>query len=335
MAFDPRRIYDDALVIDGLSVCNWNSDAVFRHLRAGNFTAINATVSTWENFVQTMAHLTAWMRRFRERDDILQVKATSDIVAAKQQGRTGIILGFQNASPIENELDRLGLFLALGVRVIQLTYHETNLLGSGCWERNDAGLSNFGVDAVREMNRLGILIDLSHVGPQTTLDAIEMSEKPVAITHANARSFCDHPRNKQEEALKRLAEKGGVAGATSFAPFLPRGFDSTVEDFVDAIDNMVERIGIDHVAIGTDSTHDQPLEFWHYLGSQQGTKFPSTFADGSVPYTELSFQPGGMATLPEFPNVADALANRGFNAGEIKKLLGGNWMRLFEQVWNV
>ena len=335
MAFDPRQIYDDALVIDGLSVCNWNSDAVFRHLRAGNFTAINATVSTWENFVQTMAHLTAWMRRFRERDDILQVKATSDIVAAKQQGRTGIILGFQNASPIENELDRLGLFLALGVRVIQLTYHETNVLGSGCWERNDAGLSNFGVDAVREMNRLGILIDLSHVGPQTTLDAIEMSEKPVAITHANARSFCDHPRNKQEEALKRLAEKGGVAGATSFAPFLPRGFDSTVEDFVDAIDNMVERIGIDHVAIGTDSTHDQPLEFWHYLGSQQGTKFPSTFADGSVPYTELSFQPGGMATLPEFPNVADALANRGFNAGEIKKLLGGNWMRLFEQVWNV
>ena len=334
MAFKPRQVYDDALVIDGLSICNWNSDAVFRQLRAGNITAINATVSTWENFIQTMAHLAAWMRRFRERDDILQVKSTADIHAAKQQGRTGIILGFQNASPIENELDRLGLFLALGVRVIQLTYHETNLLGSGCWERNDAGLSNFGVDAVREMNRLGILIDLSHVGPRTTLDAIEMSEKPVAITHANARSFCDHPRNKEEEALKRLAEKGGVVGATSYTPFLPKGYDSTVEDFVDAIDNMVERIGIDHVAIGTDSTHDQPLEFWHFIASQQGTKFPSTFADGSVPYTEVSFQPRGMATLAEFPNVADALAKRGYNAGEITKLLGGNWMRLFEQVWN-
>ena len=335
MALNPRQIYDDALVIDGLSVCNWNSDAVFRGLRAGRFTAINATVSTWENFIQTMAHLTAWMRRFRERNDILQVKSTADIRAARQQGRTGIILGFQNASPIENELDRLGLFLALGVRVIQLTYHETNLLGSGCWERNDAGLSNFGVDAVREMNRLGILIDLSHVGPRTTLDAIEMSEQPVAITHANARSFCDHPRNKEEEALRRLAEKGGVVGATSYTPFLPRGHDSGVEDFVDAIDDMVERIGIDHVAIGTDSTHDQPIEFWHYIASQQGTKFPSTFADGSVPYTEVSFQPRGMATLTEFPNVADALANRGYNAGVITKLLGGNWMRLFEQVWNV
>ena len=334
MAFKPKQVYDDALVIDGLSVCNWNSDAVFRQLRAGNITAINATVSTWENFIQTMAHLAAWMRRFRERDDILQVRSTADIHAAKQQGRTGIILGFQNASPIENELDRLGLFLALGVRVIQLTYHETNLLGSGCWERNDAGLSNFGVDAVREMNRLGILIDLSHVGPRTTLDAIEMSEKPVAITHANARRFCDHPRNKDEEALKRLAEKGGVVGATSYTPFLPKGYETTVEDFVDAIDDMVERVGIDHVAIGTDSTHDQPLEFWHFIASQQGTKFPSTFADGSVPYTEVSFQPRGMATPAEFPNVADALANRGYNAGEITKLLGGNWMRLFAQVWN-
>ena len=335
MSTDARKIYDEAIVIDGLSISNWESDAVFRRLRAGNITAINATVATWENFLQTMAHLSAWMRRFRERDDILQVKDTADIYAAKEQGKTGIILSFQNASPIENELDRLGLFLALGVRVIQLTYHETNLLGSGCWERTDGGLSNFGVDAVREMNRLGIVIDLSHVGPKTTMDAIEMSEQPVAITHANARSFCGHPRNKEEDALKLLAEKGGVVGATSYAHFLPKGFDSTVEDFVDAIDDMVERVGIDHVAIGTDSTHDQPLEFWHYIGSQQGTKFPSTFADGSVPYTELSFQPKGIDSPAEFPNLAEALVNRGYSAEDIIKLLGGNWMNLFERVWNV
>ena len=334
MASEARRIYDEAIVIDGLNVSNWESDAVFERLRAGNITAINATVATWENFLQTMAHLSVWMRRFRERDDILQVKETADIRTAKKLGKTGIILGFQNASPIENDLDRLGLFLALGVRVIQVTYHETNLLGSGCWERNDAGLSNFGVDAVREMNRLGIVIDLSHVGPKTTLDAIEVSEQPVAITHANARSFCGHRRNKEEEALLALAEKGGVVGATSFANFLPKAFDSTVEDFVDAVDNMVERIGIDHVAIGTDSTHDQPLEFWHYISSQQGTKFPSTFADGSIPYTELSFQPKGIDSPAEFPNLADALANRGYSGEDITKLLGGNWMNLFERVWN-
>ncbi len=334
MASEARRIYDEAIVIDGLNVSNWESDAVFERLRAGNITAINATVATWENFLQTMDHLSAWMRRFREREDILQVKETADIHAAKKLGKTGIILGFQNASPIENDLDRLGLFLSLGVRVIQVTYHETNLLGSGCWERNDAGLSNFGIDAVREMNRLGIVVDLSHVGPKTTLDAIEVSEQPVAITHANARTFCGHRRNKEEEALVALAEKGGVVGATSFANFLPKGFDSTVEDFVDAIDDMVERIGIDHVAIGTDSTHDQPLEFWHYISSQQGTKFPSTFADGSIPYTELSFQPKGIDSPAEFPNLAEALANRGYGGEDIARLLGGNWMSLFERVWN-
>ena len=330
-----RGIYDRAIVIDGLNVSNWNSPAVFDSLRAGKLTAVSATVAVWENFLETMDHLSAWQRRFRERGDFMQIHNTADILAAKETDRTGIILSFQNASPIENDLDRLALFHALGVRIIQLTYHERNLLGNGCWERRDEGLSNFGVDAVREMNRLGIVIDLSHVGPKTTMDAIEMSEQPVAITHANALSFCDHPRNKEEEALKLLAEKGGVVGATSFANFLPKGFDSTVEDFVDAIDDMVERIGLDHVAIGTDSTHDQPLEFWHYIASQQGTKFPSTFADGSVPYTELSFQPKGIASPAEFPNLAEALSNRGYRAEEITKLLGGNWMSLFERVWNV
>ena len=333
MAGEARQIYDEAVIIDGLNISNWESDAVFRRLRAGNITALNATVSTWENFTQTMAHLSKWFRRFRERDDIVQVKETADIHAAKKSGKTGIILSFQNASPIENELDRLGLFLELGVRTIQLTYHEVNLLGSGCWERNDAGLTNFGVDAVREMNQLGILIDLSHVGPQTTMDAIELSEQPVAITHANARSFHDHPRNKEEEALKLVAEKGGVVGATSFVPFLPSQHDSTVEDFVDAIDNMVERIGIDHVAVGTDSTHDQPMEFWHYLAAQQGTKYPSTYAKVGVPYTDMSFQPKGIDSPAEFPNLADALMNRGYGAEDIRKLLGGNWLDLFERVW--
>ena len=334
MLSEAGKIYDEAVVIDGLNVSNWECDAVFERLRAGNITAINATVATWENFVQTMAHLSRWMRRFRERDDIMQVKDTADIHTAKQVGKTGVILSFQNASPIENELDRIGLFHAIGVRVVQLTFHECNLLGSGCWERNDCGLTNFGVDAVREMNQAGILIDLSHTGPKTTMDAIELSEQPVAITHANARSFCDHPRNKEDEALKLLAEKGGVVGATSFANFLPRTFDSTVEDFVDAIDDMVQRIGIDHVAIGTDSTHDQPLEFWQYIASQQGTKYPSTFADTTVRSTEQSYQPKGIASPAEFPNLADALLNRGYSAEEITRLLGGNWLSLFERVWS-
>ena len=333
MRDEARTSYEKAIVIDGLNVSNWDSEDVFTSLRAGNLTAISATVATWDNFQQTMDQIGPWLRRFRERDDVLQVKNTQDILAAKKAGKTGIILSFQNASPIENDLDRLGIFHALGVRVIQLTYHERNLLGNGCFERRDEGLSNFGLDAVREMNQLGILIDLSHVGDRTTLEAIEASEKPVAITHANARAYHDHPRNKQDEALKLLAEKGGVIGACSFCPFLPTGFDSTVEDYVNAIDDMVERIGIDHVAIGTDTTQDQPLSFWHYISAQQGTKYPSTFTNTAWRYEELSFQPKGMEKPDEFPNLATALMDRGYNTADLLKILGGNWLRLFRDVW--
>ena len=329
----PQQLYQDSIVIDGLNVSNWDSPAVFDNLRAGNITAISATVATWENFLETMDHLAAWMQRFRQRQDIVQVHSVADIHAAKKAGKTGIILSFQNASPVENKLDRFALFHALGVRVIQLTYHERNLLGNGCFERNDEGLSNFGVDAVRTMNEVGILIDLSHVGDRTTLEAIEVSKKPVTVTHANARAYYDHPRNKQDEALKLLAEKGGIVGTTPFCNFLPTRFESTLEDYIDALDDMVERVGIDHVAVGTDSTHDQPLSFWHYISAQQGTKYPSTFSPSDLNYMELSFQPKDLANPAEFPNLATALDKRGYSSEDIVKVLGGNWLRLFEEVW--
>jgi membrane dipeptidase len=333
MSTNAEQLYHESIVIDGLNVSNWDSPAVFDDLRAGNLTAISATVATWENFPQTMDHLTAWIHRFRQREDILQVHTIADIHAAKKAGKTGIILSFQNASPIENDLDRLALFHALGVRVIQLTYHERNLLGNGCFERSDDGLSNFGIDAIRTMNQLGILIDLSHVGDRTTLETIDVSEKPVTVTHANARAYYDHPRNKQDEALKLLASKGGVVGATPFCNFLPTRFDSTLEDYIDAVDDMVQRIGIDHVAVGTDSTHDQPLSFWHYIAAQQGTKYPSTFAPTDLDYLNLSFQPKGLDTPAQFPNLSEALLRRGYSTADTVKILGGNWMRIFTEVW--
>ena len=258
-----RRLFGEATVIDGLNVSNWESPAVFRSLTNGGVTAINATIATWENFQETLAHIAGWAARFEAYEaELLQVRSVDDIARAKREGRVGVILGFQNASPIENDLGRLALFHQLGVRIIQVTYHERNLLGNGCLERADDGLSNFGLDAVREMNRVGILIDLSHVGERTTLETIEQSEKPVSCTHANTRSYYDVPRNKTDEALKLLAENGGVVGATAITTFLRTGTESTLEDYVDAIDYVVDLIGIDHVGIGTDFTQDQPKSFW-------------------------------------------------------------------------
>ncbi len=325
-----KRLYDEAIVIDALNVSNWESSAVFRSLHAGGLTAINATSAMWENYREGMDNIAAWLRRFREHSDILtQVKTVQDIHRAKADGRVGVIIGWQNASPIENDLDRLALFYELGVRIIQITYNERNLIGNGCYDRRDEGLSNFGVDAVREMNRLGILIDLSHVGDRTTLDAAEVSEKPVTCTHANARAFFDHVRNKTDEALKLITEKGGMIGANAFPSFFPNTFDTTLQEYVDAIEDLVERVGIDHVGIGTDYTQDQPASFFNWLFAQQGTKYQKR----PLEYPDPLIHPKGMETPDKFANIAEELLNRGYDEADVTKILGGNWLRLFEEVW--
>ena len=325
-----QRIYDDAVVIDALNVSNWNSPAVYRSLHAGGLSAINATTAIWEDYRETMDNIAAWLRRFEEyKEMIVQVRSVKEILQAKQEGKAGVILGWQNASPIGNDLDRLPLFHALGVKIIQITYNERNLLGNGCYERTDDGLSRFGVDAVKVMNSLGILIDLSHVGDRTTLDAIEISEQPVACTHANARSHFNHVRNKTDDALRLLAEKGGVVGANAYPPFLPRGFDSNLDDYVDTIDDLVERVGIDHVGIGTDFTQDQPKTFFDWIFAQQGTKYPLE----PLGYPDPLIHPRDIETPDKFPNLAGALIGRGYKAEDVSKILGGNWLRLFQRVW--
>jgi len=329
-----KFIYDKAIVIDALNVSNWKSPMVFESLAMSGTTAINATLVTWENFQQTLDYITDWQNIFNERSSqIIQITSVNDILQAKKDGKVGVILGWQNATPIENDLRRIELFRNLGVLIMQLTFHERNFIGNGCLERGDSGLSNFGVDAVSEMNRLGILIDLSHCGERTTIDAIEMSTKPVACTHANAQSFHMHPRNKTDEALKLLADRGGVVGATAFNLFLPSGRESTINNFVDAIDDLVQRIGIEHVGFGTDFTQDQPQEFWNYIGAQQGTKLPSTFFDGPEGYAELAHAPKGLETPDKMPALAEALHARGYKPEDITMILGGNWLRLFREVW--
>ena len=329
---EARSLYDEAYVVDALNVSNWDSPAVFKSLVNGGVTAINATIATWEGTQETLDHIADWRSRFvRHGSEVLPARSISDIETAKDGGKTGVIFGFQNASPIEGRLDRLALFHDLGVRIIQVTYHERNLLGNGCYERADGGLSNFGLDAIREMNRLGILIDLSHVGVRTTMETIEVSEEPVACTHANPKSYYDVPRNKAVDALKLMAEKGGVLGATCINSFLKTGRQSTLEDYVDAIEHAIELIGIDHVGIGTDFTQDQTDDFWRYIGSQQGTKFPSTFTDVIERWDV--FYPADLKTPDDMPALAPALLLRGYSPEEVKKVLGGNWMRLFRQVW--
>ena len=320
---------DKFLIIDGLNVSNWESENVYRDLNKGNVNAINATTATWENYSQTLDNIAVWYSKFNSRTDISLIRKVDDIFKASDKGQVGIIIGFQNASPIENNLDYIYTFNELNVKIIQFTYHERNLLGNGCYERVDEGITNFGIDAIKIMNEVGILIDLSHVGIVTTMETIDYSEKPIAITHANPKSYHNVPRNKTDEALKLMASKGGIVGVTAIAPFLKKGNASTVEDYVDAISYAVDLVGLDHVGVGTDFTQDQPEEFWRYIGSQQGTKFPSTFTDVTTP----SNYPINFETPDKFPVLIDTMGRKGFSSKEIAKILGLNWIRVFQEVW--
>jgi membrane dipeptidase len=321
---------NDATIIDGLDTSKWGHEGVYRALRDGGVTAINATIAIWDDYESTLHMITKYLDWFEEFDDLIRpVKTVEDIHAAKSENRTGIIFGWQNATPIGNELSRLKLFHELGVRIIQLTYNERNLLGNGCYERTDEGLSKFGIRAVAEMNRLGILIDLSHVGDRTTLDAIEHSETPVAITHANARSQIDHPRNKTDEAIKLLVERGGVIGANAFPMFFKDGFDSTLDQYIDAIDYLVQMVGIDHVAIGTDFCAEQPRSFFEWIFSSQGNVPAPEVAYTPEPYTHLR----GFEDQTQWANVAEGLLARSYSESDTRKILGENWLNLFQQVW--
>jgi len=322
-----RKLHDEAIVIDCLEISNW-SENVFQNMRRGGLTAVNCTISILENFRQTINNIAWWNQAFNKHCDIIMpVKTVGDIQKAKELGKTGIIFGFQNTSAIEDDLNLLSIFHGLGVRVIQLTYMEANLVGQGCLERIDSGLTNFGIEIVEEMNRLGILIDLSHVGYQTTMDAIKVSKKPVVFTHANPKSLCDHPRNKPDDAIKELVRKGGIIGANVFPPFLPAGNNSTINEFLDVIDYLVNMIGIDHVSIGTDFTEAQPKEFFDWILTGKSKKGPALKLDHPLK------NPAGIQGAADFSNLTEALLIRGYAESDIRKIIGGNILRVFRDVW--
>ena len=323
--------FDDSILIDALNTSNWESSNIFDSLQAGNVTAINATTVFWEGFEETVNKMMRWKERFNlYKDQIIPALNVDDIYNAKSHNKTGIIIGWQNACPIENDLKRLHLFYELGVRIIQITYNERNLLGNGCYERNDEGLSNFGLDAIKLMNELGILIDLSHVGDKTTNETIEKSNMPVAITHANSRELFNHPRNKPNDTLNLLKERDGVIGANGFPTLLRKDYESTIEDYVDAIEDLIEKVGINHVGIGSDFCQDQPYSFWQYLFSQQGTKFKGI---PTMTIKDPHHHPDGIEDPSQMPNIAEHLSDRGYSKLDVDKIIGGNWVRLFKTVW--
>ena len=319
-------LHDEAIVIDGLIVSRW-SEAVFRDMRAGGITAANCTCCVWEGFHDTMRNIARWKRWLRTHADmLLQVYTTADIMRAKHEGKTGIILGFQNVSAFEDDLGNIALFKELGVGIAQIAYNTQNLVGTGCYESYDHGLSDYGRDVVAEMNRVGMMCDLSHVGPRTSDDVIRLSTQPVCYSHCLPAALKPHPRNKSDEQLRTIAEHGGFVGMTMFPPFLPKGPDSSVEDYVRAIAHVINVVGEDCVGIGTDFTQDHDPAFFDWITHDKGNGRRLTDF-GTIR------NPAGLARIGDFPNLTAAMERAGWAEGRIRKVLGGNWLRVLGEVW--
>ena len=329
MAGDTAALHRGAIVIDGLVISRWSRD-VFEAMHRGGLTAANCTCSVWEGFRDTMVNITEWQKAFRDHSDILlQVHGTADIHQAKRDGKVGIILGWQNTSALEDRVEFVELFKRLGVGVMQLTYNTQNLVGSGCWESHDAGLSDFGRDVIDEMNRVGVLVDLSHVGAQTSREAVLHSAKPVSYTHCCPTGLKDYPRNKSDEELKLMADRGGFIGVATYPPFLPWGDETTVDHCIEVFDYVINVVGEDAVGVGTDFTQDQDAAFFEWLRSDKG--HGRTLIPGPVRVPKL---PQGFAKLDEYPLLTGAMERHGWPAARIEKVIGGNWLRMLGEVWN-
>jgi membrane dipeptidase len=320
-------IHDTLTVIDGLVVSKW-SRAVFVDMRKGGLTAANCTCSIWEGFTDTMRNIALWKRWLADNSDLItEVRTTADILCAKAEGKTGIILGFQNTSAYEDQVAYIQLFKELGVGVVQITYNTQNLSGAGCYERRDAGLSGFGYEIVAEMNRVGILCDLSHVGAVTSRDVITASKRPVAYTHILPAALKPHPRNKSDEEIRFIVEHGGFVGVTMFPPFLAKGNDSTVEDYIAAIDYVIRIAGEDSVGIGTDFTQDHDDAFFEYICHDKGYGWRVTGPFGEV------VNPTGIRKLGDFPNLTAAMERARWPESKIRKVMGENWLRILAEAW--
>jgi membrane dipeptidase len=259
-------------------------------------------------------------------DRVLKVGTASDIERAPDEGKRGVILGFQNATHFGDDLAKLELFHRLGVRVVQLTYNSRNLLGDGCTERNPSGLSTFGVEVVRRMNELGILVDVSHCSDATSLDAIEVSERPVAATHATARSVFTHDRGKGDEVIRAIGERGGYFGVAIVPFFLTDSDEVTLDDWLRHVARVVELAGAEHVGIGTDWGQELPSRLNEKLNEEM-RRFGFR-AEHRVDWTATV---DGYRTWREWPNLTAALVSAGYSDDEIRGFLGGNFRRVFAE----
>jgi membrane dipeptidase len=321
-------LFDRSIVVDALSIDPDWTDEVFAAFRRSGVTAIQTSLNN-RTLAAAMADLAKWQARFdRHIDRLLKVTRGGDIATAKQHGRIAVVLGFQNATMIGDQVNNVDLLHGMGTRCIQLTYNARNLLGDGCTERTNAGLSDFGLAVIDRMNQLRMVVDLSHCGEATSHDGIAASRQPPAFTHTMCKAVYDHVRAKSDALLKALADKGGVVGIATLGYFIGPTPATSLDDYLAHVDHAVKVAGVDHVGLASDYSirgiePTATRENW-YLPRLKEFK-PSYRVRWPPWITELD--------PPErFRRIAGRLAKRGYRSGDVEKIIGGNWARYFGEI---
>lgn len=323
-------LYRSVIHFDGLNIANF-SRGIFQAWRDGGITGVSCTCGLWEGLRGSLANVVQWKEWFEEHSDlIVQAHSVADIRAAKASNRTAVLLSWQNTAGIEDQLSYLRVFRDLGVRQMQLTYNTQNYSGAGYTELRDSGLTGFGREVVDEMAKLGIVCDLSHVGPQTTEDVINYAPdgKPPCFSHVLPGGLKDHPRNKSDDLIKLLGSKGGFVGLSQFGPHMAKGNESTIDDYVDALDYVIGLIGENIVGIGSDSSegHGRPSDFMAWCNKDKG------YARKLTPWgSQHVVKPLGK--LADRPQLALAMARKGWSESKIIKVLGENWLQYLKLIF--
>ncbi|WP_341911310.1 dipeptidase [Ferrovibrio terrae] len=320
---------NDAMIFDGLQ-CGHFDRAVFESLLKGTVRCVTVTLGFWENAVESMDSIARWREMARANADIVSIaQNAADIDRAVAEGKLALLLGFQNAMLFEGRIAFVELFADMGVRVVQLTYNNQNDLGGSCYEEHDSGLARYGKEVIREMNRTGILVDLSHVGNRTTLDAVKFSQKPVAISHANADSLYPHKRNKTDDVLKALKDNGGVIGCATYRNIAGDHYCASVDNWCDMVARTVEIAGIDHVGIGTDRSHNTTQKDLDWMRTGRWTR-GIDYGAGSAARPGKAPPADWFRDVQNIGEITDGLRRKGFNAEEVAKITHGNWRRVYE-----
>lgn len=317
------------MIIDGLQYCNW-SEAIFRQMREGGVGCVHATICYHENFRETVANIEAWNRRFEQFAGLIAPARTgAEVRAVAASGRTSIVFGLQNCSAIEDDLGLIEILHQLGVRFMQLTYNNQSLLASGCYEAHDTGITRMGREVIAEMNRVGLVIDMSHSAEHSTLEAIDLSARPIAITHANPSVWHKGKRSKPDAVIKALARRSGMLGFSLYPHHLKGGSNCTLEDFCAMVARTAEMAGAEHLGLGSDLCQDQPDGVVTWMRNGRWTR-TLDFGEGSAAHAGFPPQPQWFRDNRDFGNLSAGLRKVGFSDSEVNAIMGGNWLRFFD-----